>query len=97
MAQKSRVEIHEDYEAFIAKFSKKATHKLTTDDCCTPVEIYDTVVGWVNKNILNTQVGGVKVLRPFYPGGDYQVEEYDENTVVAILNQSIDCAMVSRQ
>ena len=42
--------------------------------------MYQVVLDFVNKNILPLQ--GIKVVRPFWPGGDYQSVEYPENSVV---------------
>lgn len=65
-----------NYEDFVAKFN----HKKTTDDCYTPPEIYNTVLEWVIKKYDIDE--DVKILRPFYPGGDYQKETYTEKTLV---------------
>ncbi len=66
----------EDYDAFVEKFKPK----LTTDDCYTPPEIYDTVLQWIDANIMPLE--GVTVVRPFWPGGDYQNHDYPEGCVV---------------
>lgn len=71
----------ENYDAFIEKFNKpKGSHKLTTDDCYTPQDVYEIVLEWViNKyNLLND----VKIVRPFYPGGDYKEFDYPADCVV---------------
>lgn len=53
------------YEEFVEKFKIKKT----TDDCYTPPYIYDAVKSWaVNEYGLE----GRPVVRPFYPGGDYE-------------------------
>ena len=63
------------YEEFVEKFKPKKT----TDDCYTPPYIYDAVKSWaVNEYGLE----GRPVVRPFYPGGDYENYEYPENGVV---------------
>ena len=65
----------EEYAEFAGKF--KAKH--TTDDCYTPEKVYETVANWVAKEYgLNRK----NFVRPFYPGGDYQKEEYKESDVV---------------
>jgi hypothetical protein len=59
----------EEYQAFLEKFEPKKT----TDDCFTPPKVYAAVVKYVEK------MYGVKerdIVRPFYPGGDYQNEKY---------------------
>lgn len=45
-----------------------------------PPIIYNTVYEWVNNNIL--RLDGVPVVRPFYPGGDYENYDYPEGCVV---------------
>lgn len=65
-----------DYEGFVEKFKPKKT----TDDCYTPSYIYDEVIGWLTENghIDNTQ----KIVRPFWPGADYQAADYPDGCVV---------------
>ena len=64
-----------EYAAFIDKFNPKKT----TDDCYTPANIYDVVRDWaVNKYDLQ----GREIVRPFYPGGDYERAEYPDGCVV---------------
>lgn len=65
----------ETYEEFIEKFKPK----LTTDDCYTPENIYEAVAGWVAEEY---GVERGKMLRPFWPGADYQAQEYPEGCVV---------------
>ena len=65
----------EEYLAFVDKFKAKKT----TDDCYTPPEIYEAVAGWAAKEY---GVDRAAFLRPFYPGGDYQSEEYPPGAVV---------------
>ena len=68
-------ESNEEYEAFVEKF----TPKLTTDDCYTPANIYEAAKSWaVNEYGLE----GCELVRPFYPGGDYERYHYPENCVV---------------
>lgn len=66
---------HEDYEDFVEKFKPK----LTTDDCYTPPAVYDAVLDWVRKNC---DIEGCNIVRPFYPGGDFETFEYGPNDVV---------------
>ena len=71
----SRQEGNDEYNDFLDKFELKKT----TDDCYTPDLVYDAVAAWVEKEY------GVKrrqMIRPFYPGGDYQREKYPKNGVV---------------
>ncbi len=65
----------EEYDAFLEKFKPKRT----TDDCFTPDNIYDAVADWVSEEY---GVERGKMLRPFYPGGDYEHAEYPDGYVV---------------
>lgn len=64
-----------DYEGFVAKFEPKKT----TDDCYTPQEVYDIVLSYVGEHY---DLAGKNILRPFYPGGDYEAVEYGSDDVV---------------
>ena len=65
----------EDYDGFVEKFKPKKT----TDDCYTPPEIYDVVAGWVEERY---GVDRGLMVRPFYPGGDYESFDYSGGKVV---------------
>ena len=67
--------IGETYEEFVDKFKPKKT----TDDCYTPEGIYDVVRDYV---IEKYGLQGRPVIRPFWPGGDYENFNYPENCVV---------------
>lgn len=79
-----------DYEGFIDKFIPKKT----TDDCYTPPLVYDTVLRYVDENVMPLE--GWNVVRPFYPGGDYEIYDYQTNDVVidnppfSILSKIVD-------
>lgn len=60
---------NEDYEAFEDKFKPKKT----TDDCYTPANVYEAVAGWVAGEY---GVDRAAMVRPFWPGGDYQAFDY---------------------
>ncbi len=77
--KKTRKEIFEDYDAFVAKFKPKPKHKLTTYDCYTPPAVYEAVKHWVSENLRPLE--DVMVLRPFKPCGDYEHENYPEGCV----------------
>lgn len=65
----------EEYLDFISKFAPRKG----SDDCFTPPKVYDAVLNWVCKRY------GVEpecVVRPFYPGGDYERFDYDGKVVV---------------
>lgn len=65
----------EEYDAFVDKFKPK----LTTDDCYTPQNIYETIRDW---SVEHYGLQGAPVVRPFYPGGDYEHETYPDGCVV---------------
>lgn len=66
----------EEYDEFVDKFKQK----LTTDDCYTPPAVYDVVLKFVQGL---TDMKGRKVIRPFYPGGNYEdLKQYPKNCVV---------------
>ncbi len=63
------------YEEFVGKFKPKRT----TDDCYTPPKVYDAVLEWARQYL---GIGSRPVVRPFFPGGDYEHYDYPENCVV---------------
>lgn len=65
-----------DYEGFVEKFKPKKT----TDDCYTPPAVYEAVKEWVLKEYGISQ--NTRVIRPFYPGGDYESEDYSGDCIV---------------
>ena len=65
----------DDYGEFTDKFKPK----LTTDDCYTPVEVYEAVLGWLREKV---DLSGANIVRPFWPGGDYEAYDYKEDDVV---------------
>lgn len=65
----------DDYNEFTEKFKAK----LTTDDCYTPVEVYEAVLGWLREKV---DLSGANIVRPFWPGGDYEAYDYKEGDVV---------------
>lgn len=65
----------DDYGAFVDKFK----HKKTTDDCYTPPAVYETIKAWACREF---GIDPSKVVRPFYPGGDYESFDYSDGKVV---------------
>lgn len=65
----------DDYGAFVEKFKPKKT----TDDCYTPPEIYEAITDWACREY---GIDPSKVVRPFYPGGDYESFDYSDGKVV---------------
>ena len=67
----------EGYGDFVDKFKQK----LTTDDCYTPPEVYDIVRDFVNEKV--APLAGRKIIRPFFPGGNYEdLSQYPRGCVV---------------
>lgn len=63
------------YEEFVEKFKPKKT----TDDCYTPAIVYEAIKNWA---VNHYKWQGREIVRPFYPGGDYEQYEYPQNCVV---------------
>ena len=68
----------DEYKEFVDKFKPKKT----TDDCYTPPNIYDVVADYVSERY---GVAREQMIRPFYPGGDYETYDY-RNTDVVVDN-----------
>lgn len=64
-----------DYQNFVQKFEPK----LTTDDCYTPEYVYSEVISWLGDHV---DMSAQEVVRPFYPGGDYEAYPYPDNAIV---------------
>jgi hypothetical protein len=64
-----------DYDSFVEKFKPKKT----TDDCYTPDVVYNAIADWVANEY---GIPKDKFSRPFYPGGDYENEDYTDKIVV---------------
>ncbi len=68
-------DVHNDYDGFVEKFKPK----LTTDDCITPPEVYDCIKKWACDYF---ELCEDKIVRPFWPGGDYEHFNYPEGCIV---------------
>ena len=68
-------DINQEYSDFVAKFKPKKT----TDDCYTPENIYTAVKEWVCEEY---GVDPQRIVRPFWPGKDYQRYPYKDGDVV---------------
>ena len=64
-----------DYDGFLEKFKPKKT----TDDCYTPKNVYETVKTWA---VEEYSLQGREVVRPFWPGMDYEAFDYPDRCVV---------------
>lgn len=65
----------ETYEQFVDKFKQKKT----TDDCYTPDAVMDAVNDYVEHRY---NVSRETFIRPFWPGGDFEHEDYTGKVVV---------------
>lgn len=79
----------ETYEEFIEKFKPKKT----TDDCYTPPKVYEAIKNWACDYY---RIDPDKIVRPFYPGGDYENFDCSNGAIVvdnppfSILTKIID-------
>lgn len=64
-----------DYDGFVEKFEVKKT----TDDCFTPPAVYEAILGYV---VEKCGIKGRQIIRPFYPGNDYENFDYPPGCVV---------------
>ena len=66
---------NDEYNEFVEKFKPRKT----TDDCYTPQNVYDVLADFVAD-----EYGRDRDLfvRPFYPGGNYQEEQYPDGCTV---------------
>ena len=71
--------IREMQDASYAGFVEKFEPKRTTDDCYTPENIYEAVADFV---AITYGLDKSHFRRVFWPGGDYQAEEYAPEDVV---------------
>ena len=65
----------QEYSEFVEKFKPKST----TDDCYTPEPVYEEVVRWCESEY---GVERSSIVRPFFPGGDYERERYPDGCCV---------------
>ncbi|MGN1307418.1 MAG: hypothetical protein ACI4V3_07095 [Faecousia sp.] len=68
-------ETSQEYAQFVDKFKPKKT----TDDCYTTTEVYEAVADWVREKY---GIARERMVRPFYPGGDYERQSYKMSDVV---------------
>lgn len=66
-----------DYDSFVKKFNKE--NPKTTDDCYTPKDVYDCVLDYVDSIY---PLEGRLIYRPFFPGGDFENDVYQDGCVV---------------
>ena len=75
MIQGTFADISDEYAQFVEKFKPKKT----TDDCYTPANIYECVAEWAVKRY---GFDRSRIIRPFWPGMEYDTMEYPEGCVV---------------
>ena len=75
MEQTSLFTDNPEYATFVDKFKPKKT----TDDCYTPPLVYDAVRDWACEEY---GIDPAAIVRPFYPGGDYEHYNYPHGCVV---------------
>jgi len=68
-------DVNDEYSQFVDKFNPKKT----TDDCYTPDNIYNAVVDWACRKY---EIGRDSIVRPFWPGGDYERFDYPDGCAV---------------
>ena len=73
--QMTLADVSEEYVAFLEKFKPKKT----TDDCYTPDNVYNAVLDWC---VEEYGIDRDNVVRPFWPGGDYERFHYPEGCTV---------------
>lgn len=73
--EKMNLEDFTQYDDFEAKFKAKKT----TDDCYTPGPVYEAIKDWA---VERYRLEGREIVRPFYPGGDYERFRYPPGCVV---------------
>lgn len=65
------------YEKWLEHMEERPS---TTDDCITPEAVYEAVLDWAKHEY---GIGpDTRILRPFWPGRDYQQEDYGGDCVV---------------
>ncbi len=69
-----------DYEGYLARMKARSEDApKTTDDTFTPAPVYAAVLDWL---AARADIGGRRIVRPFYPGGDFEAFPYAEGDVV---------------
>lgn len=77
MVQATFADCSDDYRAFVKKFSRRVKN---ADDCYTPSAVYDAVLAWTRERYQISR--STPIVRPFYPGGDYEAFDYPPGCVV---------------
>ena len=75
--KRTKKEIHEDYDGFVAKFRRKKT----TDECMTPPAVYDVALQWIRTHC-REELRGFTPVRPFWPDTEYTQFSYPPGCAV---------------
>ena len=75
--KRTKKEIHEDYDGFVAKFRRKKT----TDECMTPPAVYDVALQWIRTHC-REELRGFTPVRPFWPDTEYAQFSYPPGCAV---------------
>jgi hypothetical protein len=68
--------VYDSYDDWIAHFS---FNPKTTDECWTPRDVYEAVLSYVRTL---ADMEGRKIVRPFFPDGNYRNTEYPDGCIV---------------
>lgn len=75
-----RTKLQENYSEWLKEKLKNSKGKHTSDDTFTPQYVYDYIIDWVFCH--TRKADGLEICRPFYPGGDYEHEDYTGRVVI---------------
>ena len=75
--KRTKKEIHEEYDGFVAKFRRKKT----TDECMTPPAVYDVALQWIRTHC-REELRGFTPVRPFWPDTEYTQFSYPPGCAV---------------
>ncbi|TWO19273.1 hypothetical protein [Campylobacter hyointestinalis] len=69
-----------EYETWLKSKFEKSLEK-TSDDTFTPPEVYEKVIEFISEK-WSSFLENYEISRPFYPGGDYEKEDYTNKVVI---------------
>lgn len=75
--KRTKKEIYEDYDGFVAKFRRKKT----TDECMTPPAVYDVALQYIRTHC-REELRGFTPVRPFWPDTEYTQFDYQPGCAV---------------
>src|SRR5688572_29123846 len=74
-SKKVKPNLFHEYDQFLDKFEQKKT----TDDCYTLKEVYQVIINYISERV---DLTNMEIIRPFFPGGDFEAVDYSHNSVV---------------